>query len=319
MSSNAYAPPLHVVPDVQTTKARWLRFGVRQELRRRAYLAYYKALSLARSAVGWALRQIHRGVEATGSVGIFSWLSGQARNAVGLIREAGIVPSVLAVLSAPPITAAAVRVARSIGRGVVRISKVAWTGIKSLLGRCGTMGAQIVETLTTAGTQVAETLRAVAKHPLKAPVVHALKATLALVHPVSSGLVTHRLLQALIPVVWFRLVFEFLFMPFLVDFSLVSNVWDWDSTPNGSCPTGTDGEGTDDAQGDLVISTLGNAIPMPGREVPGDVEQPVAEEADVVEPVNEEPADEDQHLNRASRRAQQREDAHAWRMQHPRR
>jgi len=46
------------------------------------------------------------------------------------------------------------------------------------------------------------------------------------VHQVSSGFVTHRLLQALIPMVWFRLVFEFLFLPFLVDFNLVANVWD---------------------------------------------------------------------------------------------
>src|SRR5665811_107693 len=117
---------------------------------------------------------------------------------------------------------------------------------------------------STTGTQVAETVRAVAKHPVMAPVVHALKATLALVHPVSSGFVTHRLLQVLIPVVWFRLVFEFLFMPFLVDFNLVADVWNWVSTPTGSCPTNSDAEGTDDAQGDLVISTLGDAIPMPG-------------------------------------------------------
>ena len=138
-------------------------------------------------------------------------------------------------------------------------------------------------------------------------------------HPVSSGFVTHRLLQALIPMVWFRLVFEFLFMPFLVDFNLVGNVWDWVSTPTGSCPTNTDAGGTDDAQGDLVISTSGNAIPMPGKEVPGDVEQPDADAAEVVEQVNDEPADEYQHFNRASRRAQQREDAHARRMQRPRR
>jgi hypothetical protein len=229
------------------------------------------------------------------------------------------VPSLLAVLSTPPIPAAAVTAARLVGRGIVRVAKASWTGIKALLGRCGTTGAQIVETLTTTGTRVSETVRAVAKHPLMAPVVQAFKATLALVHPVSSGFVTHRLLQVLIPVVWFRLVFEFLFMPFLVDFNLVADVWNWVSTPTGSCPTNSDAEGTDDAQGDLVISTLGDAIPMPGRTVPGDVEQHDAEEADVVEQVNEEPADEDQHLNRASRRAQQRDDAHARRMQHPRR
>jgi hypothetical protein len=230
-------------------------------------------------------------------------------------------PTVVGVLSAPPVTAAAIRVAKIVGRGLVRIAKAAWTSIKSVLNRCGSTGSQIVQSLSHMGAQVAESVRTVAKHPLMAPVVQALKATLALVRPVSRGFVTHRLLQALIPMVWFRLVFEVLFMPFLVDFNLVGNVWDWVTTQTADAdPTATDNtQGTDDDRSDVVISTLGDAIPMPGREVPGDVEQPDTEEADVVEQVQQEPTDEDHHLNRASRRAQQREDAHAWRMQHRRR
>ena len=256
-------------------------------MRDAALRAFDRAMAVPRSAIRWVIGLFHRWVEATGSAGVMSWLGGQARNAGSLIREAGMVASLLAVLSTPPIPAAAVSAARFAGRGIVRVAKAAWTGIKSLLGRCGTTGVAIVETLTATGTRVAETVRAAAKHPLMTPVVQTLKSTLALVHPVSSGFVTHRLLQALIPVVWFRLVFEFLFMPFLVDFNLVGNVWNWVSTPTDSCPTNTDAEGTDDDQSDVVISTSGDAIPMPGREVPCDVEQPVAEEADVVEQVKQ--------------------------------
>jgi hypothetical protein len=309
MSSNAYAPPLHVVPDVQTTKARWLRFGVRQALRRRAYLAYYKALSLARSAVGWALRQIHRGVEVTGNVGVFSWLSGQARNVVGLIREAGIVPSVLAVLSAPPITVAAVRAARSVGNGVLRMASAAWTGLKGLLGRCGSTGTQIVESLSRTGTHVADAAGSVAKHPMMTPVVHALRATLALVRPVSQGFVAHRLLRALVPILWLRIAFELLIAPLLFDSTLVGNVRDWATTPS----TESDSASTDDTQADLLIDSFGPAtdVPMPTNgDLPGDC----TAQADVAEQ-----ADEGLFLNRAERRAQQRQDAQTKRAQHPRR
>jgi hypothetical protein len=174
--------------------------------------------------------------------------------------------------------------------------------------------------LTHTGTKITDAVRWVAKHPLMAPVVHAVKATLALVRPVSRGFVANRLLAAVVPVLWLRAVIEFLFMPLLVDTSLVGTVRDWATTqPADADPATTDdAQGTDGAVGDVVISTSSDAIPMPGREVPDDLEQADAEEADVVEQANEEPADEDHHLNRASRRAQQREDAHARRM-HPRR
>ena len=317
MSTADFDRPIYAVSDIPFPPAK-ARFAALLVMRDAALRAFDKAMAVPRSAIRWAIGRFHGWVEATGSAGVLSWLSGQARSAASLIREAGIVPSLLAVLSTPPIPDAVASAARFAGRGVVRVAKAAWTGIKSLLGYCGTTGVAIVETLTTTGARVSETVRAVAKHPLMAPVVQAFKATLALVHPVSSGFVTHRLLQALIPMVWFRLVFEVLFMPFLVDFNLVGNVWDWATTqPADADPAATDNtQGTDDAEGDLLINTLGDAIPMPGRTVPGDDEQPDAEEADVVEQVQQEPADEDHHLNRASRRAQQREDK---RNQHPRR
>jgi hypothetical protein len=171
-------------------------------------------------------------------------------------------------------------VAKFAGRGIVRIAKVAWSGIKSLLGRCGTTGAQIVQTLSTAGTKVADAATAVAKHPLMAPVVHVLKAAVALVRPVSRGFVAHRLLAALVPVLWLRAIIGFLFMPFLVDTNLGGNVWDWATTQPADADTATsyDTRGTDDAQGDLLTQTFGSAIPMPAGIVPSDSAQ-----ADVAE------------------------------------
>jgi hypothetical protein len=310
VSTASFERPIYAVPDIPTTK---VRFAALLVMRDAALRAFDRAMAVPRSAIRWAIGLFHRWVEATGSAGVLSWVGGHARNAASLIREAGIVPSLLAALSTPPIPAAAVSAARFVGRGIVHIAKAAWTGIKSLLGRCGTAGVQIVQTLTTAGTRVAETVRAVAKHPLMTPVVHALKATLALVHPVSSGIVTHRLLQALIPMVWFRLVFEFLFMPFLVDFNLVGNVWDWATTQPATPDMNTtdETEGTDSAQGDLLINTFGAAA-MPTGTFPSET----AEQADMAEQGNDtEQDDEELFLNRAERRAQQRED----RRNHPRR
>jgi hypothetical protein len=216
----------------------------------------------------------------------------------------------LAVLSAPSVAAAAVRVAKLAGRSIVRIAKAAWTGIKGLLGRCGSTGKQITESLSRTGTVIANAVKVVVGHPMMAPVVHALKATLALVRPVSQGFVANRLLAALVPVLWLRAVIGFMFIPFLVDSNVVGTVWDWATTRPANADQSGGTEGTDD--GDLLINTF--AIPMPGRTVPSDG----AEQTDAVDQDDEGLSEEEPSFNRASRRAQQREDAHAWRMQHPR-
>jgi hypothetical protein len=314
VSTADFDRPIYAVPDIHLTPAK-ARFAALLVMRDAAYRAFDRAMAVPRSAIRWAIGLFHRWVEVTGSAGVLSWLGGQARNSASLIREAGIVPSLLAVLSTPPIPAAAAQAARFVGKGIVRVAKATWTGIKSVLNRCGSTGSQIVQSLTHMGAQVSCAGKAVANHPMMQPVIHGLRATLALVRPVSHGFVANRLLAALVPVLWLRAMMAFLVMPFLVDSTVLGTVWEWASTPTDSDPS-NDTQGADDAQGDLLISTLGNAIPMPGREVPSDVEQPDAEDADVVEQVNEEPADEDQHLNRAERRAQQRDDK---RNQHPRR
>jgi hypothetical protein len=144
MSTAAFDRPIYAVPDIPTTKA---RFAALLVMRDAAFRAFDKAIAVPRSAIRWAIGLFHRWVEATGSAGVLSWLGGQARVAGSLIREAGIVPSILAVLSTPPVTAAAVSAAKFVGRGIVRVAKAAWTGIKSLLGRCGSTGNQIVQSL----------------------------------------------------------------------------------------------------------------------------------------------------------------------------
>jgi len=154
MSTATFERPLYAVPNVPpSTKA---RFASLLALRDAAYRAFDKALSLPRSAMRWAIDLFHRWVEATGSVGVLSWLSAQVRNAAGLFRTAGVVPSALAVLSTPSITAAAVRVAKLAGRGLLRVASAAWTRLKALLGRCGNTGTRVAEGLGRAGTYVAD-------------------------------------------------------------------------------------------------------------------------------------------------------------------
>jgi len=118
VSTATFERPLYAVPSVPpSTKP---RFAALLALRDAAYRAFDKALSLPRSAIRWAIDLFHRWVEATGTVDVISWLSARARDAAGLFRTAGIVPSALAVLSTPPIAAAAGRVARFVGRGLLR-------------------------------------------------------------------------------------------------------------------------------------------------------------------------------------------------------
>lgn len=211
--------------------------------------------------VRWGPGQLHRLVEANGGGGVLAWFSKQASTVVGLIRQAGVVPTVVAVLSAPPVAAAAVHVAKFIGRGIVGVAKAAWTGVTSLLNRCGSNGSQTPQSLSYTGTQVSHAVKAVAKHPMMAPVMHALRATLALVRPVSQGLVASRL-AALVPVLWLRAVIGIMLMPFLIDSTVIGNVWAW-ATAQPAPPSSDDAKGTDD--GDLLINTFG--IRMPGSAV----------------------------------------------------
>jgi hypothetical protein len=291
VSTATYERPLYSVPGVPPSTRS--RFAALLTLRDAARRAFDMALSVPRSAIRWAIGLFHRWVEAAGSVGVLSWLGQQARNAAGLFRQVGIVPSALAVLSTPPVAAAAARVVRFLGRGIRQVASAAWTGLKSLLGRCGNTGTQIAEGLGRAGTYIADASRAAAGHPMMGRLGQGLDATVALVRPVSQGLVAHRLLGALVPTVWLRKVFELLVMPFLIDTSLAGSLWDSASTT----PASSDQASAEDnahASADLLVNVFGTAN--------GHVR--IEDEAD------EEPP------NRASRRAQQREDAHARRSQH---
>jgi hypothetical protein len=102
-------------------------------------------------------------------------------------------------------------------------------------------------------------------------------------------------------------------MPLLVDTDLAGNVWNWATTQpaNADPATADNAQGTDDAEGDLLITTFG-ATAMPTRTVPSNIAQ-----SDVAEQGSDTEQDEDEpFLNRAERRAQQREDK---RNQQPRR
>jgi len=126
--------------------------------------------------------------------------------------------------------------------------------------------------------------------------------------PVSQGLVAHRLLAALVPILPLRLVFELLLMPLVVDPTLVGQVREWATNQTAESKQ----ESTDDTkdnQAQLLIDTLGIAIPIPdGRTLSESAEQSggAEETIDYEEPF----------LNRSSRRGKQREDAHVRRTQY---
>ena len=316
MSTTTFTRPLQTVPDIPTTTK--AKFASLLYLRLKAQQAFDKAMSLPRSAIRWAVSLFQKWAEAAASIGAFAWLGQQARNATGIIRAAGVIPFTVAVLSTPPIAAAATRLARFVGNGVRTMASAAWAGLKGLLARGGATGARINQGLADAGTKVAQAVRVAAQHPVMVPIAHVLQATMALVRPISQGFVAHRLLRLLIPILWLRTLIGVLVMPLLIDTGLVQGVRDLGSTPpaepttngngsNGNAPTGN---GTDDATGNdrtdardvtltgLLLDTFDAEVPMPTNG------NGTTDSTD----------DDDPALNRAARRAQQRQDAQAKRI-----
>ena len=307
MSSATYDTPIHAGPDIPPgNKA---RFAALLFMRDAANRAFDKATTLPRSAAGWVMTLLHRWVEATGSAGAFLRLGEQVQDATSLLRRVGIMPSVVAVLSTPPVPHAALCVALFLNRGIAHIARAAWAAIKGSLSRCGT-GEQLAVCLSHTGTQIGDAVSSLAGHPMMTPIVHALRAILTLVRPVSQGLVAHRLLAALVPILWLRLVFELVLMPLVVDPTLVGQAGELAWATNQS--TDSQQEGTDDKrgnQGQLLIDTLGIVIPASNGSVP-------SESAEQSGSTEETTGEEELFLNRTSRRAKQREDAHARRTQY---
>ena len=298
MSTNAYSRPLYSVPAVPLRTKR--RFAALLHLREAARRAFDKAMSVPRSALRWAVNLFDRWVDATASLGALAWLGRLAKNAVGLLRKAGVIPISVAVLSAPPVASAVSRLARFVGNGLLRAASFTWAVVKDLLTKSGTTGTQIAEGLEIVGSMVADSIRAVVHHPLMVVVLHALRAALAQVRLVSQSIAVTRLLNILIPFVWLRAFIGLLLMPFVVDPTLAGQIRDFLKNPSAPYPTGNGSNATHDG---LLIDAFGPEVstdaPMPsnGNGLDDD-------------------AQDDQRLNRAARRAQQREGAQAKR-QHP--
>jgi hypothetical protein len=303
VSTATYERPLYSVPGVPpSTKS---RFAALLALREAARRAFDKAMSLPRSAFRWAVNLFDRWVDATASAGVLAWLGRLARSAVGLLRKAGVVPVAVAVLSTPPVATAVTRLARFVGNGVLRAASFTWAVVRDLLTRSGTTGTQIAEGLEVLGAMVADSIRAAARHPLMAIVLHALRATLDQVRLVSQSIAVTRLLGVMIPIVWLRAVIGLLIMPFVFDPTLAGQIRDLIKTP----PTTPDptGNGTNNQEG-LLIDAFGPEV-SPDAPTPSNGNSPGDDAT----------TEDDQRLNRAARRAQQREDAQAKRTQHPHR
>lgn len=313
MSTTTFTRPLNAVSNIPLNSK--MRFASLLVMREQARKAFDKAMSLPRSAIRWAISLFQKWAEATASIGAFAWLGQQARNATGIIRAAGVIPVTVAVLSTPPIAAAATRLARFVGNGVRKMASAAWSGLKGLLARGGSTGARITQGLADARTKVVDVVRAAVEHPVMVPVAHVLQATMAFVRPISQAFVAHRLLRLWVPILWLRSLIGFLVMPLLINTGLVQGVEDLVSTPpaeptsNGNGSNAPGGNGTAHATSNdgsgardvtltgLLLDTFAAEVPMPTN---GDGQTDGTD-------------DDDPALNRAARRAQQRQDAQARR------
>ena len=196
------------------------------------------------------------------------------------------------------------RLARFVGNGLLRVARSSWAVVKDLLTRSGTTGEQIAEGLEVLGAMVADSIRAAVQHPLMVIVLHALRATLAQVRLVSQSIAVTRLLGVMIPIVWLRAVIGLLMLPFVFDPTLAEQIRDLFKTPPTTPdPTGNGSNATHDG---LLIDAF-------RPEVSIDAPTPFNGSG----PGDDATTEDDQRLNRAARRAQQREDAQAKRTQHP--
>jgi hypothetical protein len=298
MSTFAYPRRLYGVPDPRPTiSARHPSLIEVREVTRRAFA---RIACIPRSAVNRVMSLIHQWPNATGRGGGFAWLPRLARNAVGLTRAVGVVPVLFAVLSTPPVATAAARAARFISDALLRLTTSTWASVKDWLTRCGSAGTQVAEGLETVGAMVASSFRAAAQHPIVITVLQSSRATWALVRPVSQGLVTHRLLLALVPIPWLRLVIECLVILLVVDPTLVGKLRDRVQTPPATS------NGTKATPEGLLIDAFGSPITT-------NIPKP----SNGSRPTDGSTIEQDQPLNRAERRAQQRQDAQAKRNHHP--
>ena len=213
MSTATYDRSLYAVPNPPDQQA---RMGLLLTLRRRARQALDTLLALPRGAAGWALRHVRTLLDGVGEHRLLRWASARLRTAAGMVRDVGIVPVAAAVLSAPPVWRATLRLAKAAGSALTTFGRGLWARVKGLLGHGGTTGARVSQALSQAGAALAGAARAVLAHPASQPVLQTVQSLSGLVRPVSQSVVTHRLLGLMVPAVWLRVTLELIALPLLL-------------------------------------------------------------------------------------------------------
>ena len=296
--------PLYAVPGQPTME----RFALLLALRAAARRTFDQAIAVPRAALGWVLRHLHAIAAAAADVRGLTRLGGLGKSALATVREVGIIPTAVAVLSTPVVAAHVLRAAKAVGRGLVRLARSAWAGTQGLLSRGGSTGENITSGITSAGTTVAAVARRVLRHPVTQQVLPAFAAAATLTRPVSHALLAHRVLARLIPAAWLRVLLEAVLVPFVVDPSLAGRVGGAAAPRRGQDPTHAAGR----PQG---TRTAGKHRPFPATTVAAEPGEPAATpKLDNLEnPWDTWDGKDLQPLNRAERRAHQRTQAQAKR------
>lgn len=290
MSTATYDRPLRAVPTPPEQRA---QFAFLLSARRRAHQVLDALLALPRGAAGWALRHLRTLLDGPTDHHLLGWASAGLRGAATLVRGIGLAPLAAALLSAPPVWRATVRLARASGSGLATLGRACWIRAKGLLGRCGSPGGRIAKALSSTGSALTRAAQAVATHPAAQPVIQAVRSVLSLVRPLSHGVVAHRLLGLLVPAVWLRVALEILAVPLLLAPGLPGAI-------RSRLHEGSE------------VAPAGSTVPKPGTEqeatpAPSEngaeaEELPASEWEQMLEP-----------LNRAERRARQQDQARAKR------
>ncbi len=134
MSTAASSPPLYAVPT--PPPASRARFAFLLRLRELGRRAFDRAMAAPRAAAGYvmrALRTVVAGLPGPVTTAL-GWIGDRLSSTAALVRSVGVLPTIGAILTIPPVKRAVLGALRWVGRLTARAGAALWRGTKGLLG-----------------------------------------------------------------------------------------------------------------------------------------------------------------------------------------
>jgi hypothetical protein len=204
---------LYAVDSPTTTQE---RLGLLLRLRRAGRQALDLLLALPRGAAGWVIRHTHGLLHVLGQHPTLARLGARIGDLAGLVRTAGPVATVTAIISVPALWRAALRGARYLSSRAAAGAQTVWRWTSTLLRKAGPTGARVATGLSSAGHTASAILATLATHPVTRAAGRGIAALARLARPISQSLVAHRLLAQLVTPAWLRVALETLTLPLIV-------------------------------------------------------------------------------------------------------